>query len=95
MPTRISELLLTLAAIDKLGARSISVSEIREVPWNGPVMIRNPAAHTTDRRLLLGKTNGGRCLTLVIEATDEPTTWLVISGWESSTRERKIIEGQP
>ena len=95
MPTRVSELLLPLTAIDKLGARSISVSEVREVPWNGPVMIRNPAAHTADRRLLLGKTKGGRCLRLVIEATDEPTTWLVISGWESSTRERKIIEAQP
>jgi hypothetical protein len=34
-------------------------------------------------------------MTLVIEATDEPTTWLVISAWESSSRERKIIEGQP
>jgi hypothetical protein len=44
------------SAIDKLGARSISISEVREVPWNRPVMIRNPAAHTTDRRLLLGKT---------------------------------------
>jgi hypothetical protein len=50
-------------------------------------------ARTLD--LLHGKTKGGRCLTLVIEATDEPTTWLVISGWESSTRERKIIEAQP
>ena len=39
------------------------------------MIIRNSAAHTTDRRLLLGKTNGGRCLTLVIEATDEPGTW--------------------
>ncbi len=94
MPTRISDLLLTLAAIDKLGARAISVSEVRELPWNGPVLIRNPAARSTDRRLLLGRTNGGRCLTLVIEATAEPTTWLVVTGWESSPRERKIIEGQ-
>ncbi|MGO9971913.1 MAG: DUF4258 domain-containing protein [Solirubrobacteraceae bacterium] len=94
MPTRISELSLTLAAIDKLGARAISVSEVRELLWNGPVLIRNPAAGSTDRRLLLGRTNGGRCLTLVIEATDEPTTWLVVTGWESSPRERKIIEGQ-
>lgn len=94
MPTRVSELLLTLAAIDKLGARSISVFEVRELPWNGAVLIRNPAAGATDRRLLLGRTDGGRCLTLVIEATEEPTTWLVITGWESSPRERKIIEGQ-
>jgi hypothetical protein len=61
MPTRVSELLLTVrlrAAADARGDRS------------------------------------GRCLTLLIEATDEPTTWLVIGGSESS-RERKIIEGQP
>ena len=94
MPTRVSELLLTLAAIDKLGARSISVSEVRELPWNGPAALRNPSAGPADRRLLLGRTNGGRCLTLVIEATEEPTTWLVITGWESSARERKIIEDQ-
>jgi hypothetical protein len=31
----------------------------------------------------------------VIETTNDLTTWLVISGWESSSRERKIIEGQP
>jgi hypothetical protein len=62
MPTRVSELLLPLAAIDKLGARSISVSEVREVPWNGPVMIRNPAAHTTDwghHRLIPGDLRWG------------------------------------
>ncbi len=94
MPTRVSELLLTFAAIDKLGERSISVSEVRELPWNGPAVVRNPSAGPADRRLLLGKTNGGRYLTLVIEATDEPTTWLVITGWESSQRERKIIEDQ-
>ncbi len=80
-------------AIDKLGARAISVADVRELPWNGPLVIRNPAADEADRRLLLGRTNGGRYLTLVIEATEEPTTWLVISGWESSPRERKIIEG--
>lgn len=91
MPTRVSELLLTFAAIDKLGARSISVSEVRELPWNGPAALRNPSAGPADRRLLLGRTNGGRCLTLV---TEEPTTWLVITGWESSARERKIIEDQ-
>jgi hypothetical protein len=94
MPTRVSELLLTFAAIDKLGARSISVSEVRELPWNGSTVVRNPSAGTADRRLLLGRTNGGRCLTLVIEATEEPSTWLVITGWESSPRERKIIEDQ-
>ncbi len=51
MPARISELLLTLAAIDKLSAGAISVSAVRERRGN--------------------------------------------HSWESSPRERKIIEGQP
>lgn len=94
MPPRIAELLITLAAIDKLGARGISVAEVVEVPWNGPTMIRR-RTHTANRRLLVGRTNGGRYLTMVIEATEEPTTWLVITGWDASDRERKIFEGQP
>jgi hypothetical protein len=42
------------------------------------------------RRLLIGITDGGRALTLVIEATLDPTTWLVITGWETTPAERKI-----
>lgn len=56
---------------DKLGARAISFADVRELPWNGPIVIRNPGADGADRRLLLGRTNGGRYLTLVIEATHD------------------------
>jgi hypothetical protein len=41
--------------------------------------------------LLIGRTDGGRCLTLVIEQTVEPTTWLVITGWGSTDVERKLL----
>jgi hypothetical protein len=44
------------------------------------------------RRLLIGRTDGGRCRTLVIERTVEPTTWLVITGWDSTDVERKFLE---
>jgi hypothetical protein len=30
-------------------------------------------------------------LTLVVERTREPTTWLTITGWEATARERKIL----
>ena len=92
MPPRVSELLITFAATRKLGARGISIAEVSQVPWNDPAMIGR-RVHTTGRRLLLGRTNGGRYLTLVVEATSEPTTWLVITGWDSSERERKILDG--
>jgi hypothetical protein len=42
------------------------------------------------RRLLIGRTDGGRILTLVIERTDDPTTWLIVTGWSSTDAERKI-----
>jgi hypothetical protein len=31
-------------------------------------------------------------LTLVIERTVEPTTWLIVTGWDSTEAERKILE---
>ena len=33
---------------------------------------------------------GGRSLTVVVEATDDPTTWMIITAWESTERERKL-----
>ncbi len=43
------------------------------------------------RRLLIGRTDGGRSLTLVIEQTLDPTTWLIVTGWEATDSERKIL----
>jgi hypothetical protein len=86
------ELLLTEAALDKRGARTISADEFGQLLRNAYVVVRNPRAPTLgSRRLLIGRTNGGRCLTLVIEQTVEPTTWLTITGWESTEIERKLL----
>lgn len=43
------------------------------------------------RRLLVGLTAGGRALTLVIERTIDPTTWLIITGRNSTDTERKLL----
>jgi hypothetical protein len=40
---------------------------------------------------VIGRTHGGRHLTLVIEATLEPTTWMLVTGWESTAAERRIL----
>jgi hypothetical protein len=32
-------------------------------------------------------------LTLVIEQTIEPTTWLIVTGWSSTDAERNRLEG--
>jgi uncharacterized DUF497 family protein len=92
MPDAISELLLTEAAIDKLGARGISIEEIHQLVRNASVMVRNPRSDPPDRRrLMMGRTDGGRALTLVVERTSDPTTWLTVTGWDATPRERRML----
>jgi uncharacterized DUF497 family protein len=92
MTDPIAELLLTEAAIDKLGARAISIEETHSVPRNANVVVRNPHSDPPGkRRLLIGRTDGGRLLTLVIERTTDPTTWLVVTGWDATVRERRLL----
>lgn len=93
MPDEIAELLLTEAALDKLGARAITPDDARQVPRNAHVVVRNPRGDAPGaRRLLIGRTDGGRALTLVVERTADPTTWVVVTGWESSQRERRLVQ---
>lgn len=93
MPDVVHELLVTEAAIDKLGARGVTSDEAGQIPRNRHVTVRNPAADLEqgERRLLIGTTDGGRVLTLVIEQTLEPTTWLIVTGWQSTDAERNLL----
>jgi hypothetical protein len=94
MADDVRELLVTEAALDKLGARSISAVEAEQVPRNRHVTVQDPrhGSPGAGRRLLIGRTDGGRVLTLVVEQTVDPTTWLIITGWGSTETERKILE---
>lgn len=77
----------------KLGQRGISTDEVVELLRNVHVTTRNPRGHRNpERRLLIGHTDGGRTLTVVVEPTVDPTTWVVITGWLSTTHERKMLE---
>jgi hypothetical protein len=71
-------------ALVKLGRRNISAEEALQLRWNDPEEGANPRSpRGRDRKLLVGETNGGRRLTLVIESTADPTAWLVITGWDT------------
>ncbi len=93
VPDIITELLLAEVALDKLGARSISADETEQLLRNVHVTVRNPRDETASgtRRLLIGRTDGDRALTLVVEQTLDPTTWLIVTGWEATDSERRIL----
>lgn len=90
----ISQLLATDAARVKLGARNISTAEAEQLPRNLHATARNPrgSGKEGERLLLIGQTDGGRALTLVIERTLDPTTWVVVTGWSATDRERRILD---
>jgi uncharacterized DUF497 family protein len=97
VPDAVNQLLATEVALDKLGARGISVVEAEQTIWNLHVIVRNrrgsPERSQPDtRRLVIGESDANRVLTLVIEETVEPTTWLLITEWDSTPAERKILE---
>ena len=94
MADMIAQLLATDAARVKLGARDISTAEAEQLPRNRHLTMRNPHARGPegDRLLLIGRTNGGRILTLVLERTVDPNSWLIVTGWEATERERRILD---
>ena len=94
VPDSVRQLLATDAALDKLGARGVSAAEAEQLLRNPFVTVRSPREGSAPgkRILLIGRTDGGRVLTLVIERTVDPTTWLVVTGWSSTQAERRMLE---
>jgi hypothetical protein len=96
VPDVVSKLLATEAALDKLGARGITVVEAEQTIWNLHVVVKNRRGRPERRqpgtcRLLIGRSDANRGLTLVIEETIEPTTWLLITGWDATPAERMLL----
>ena len=90
----VHQLLATDVALDKLGSRGISAEEAEQLLRNRHLTVRNPRepADRGKRLLLIGRTDGDRPLTLVIERTVDPTTWLIVTGWVATEAERKILQ---
>jgi len=92
-PDAISALRVTEAAIEKLGARGITTQDARKVPRSDHNDVPNPhAVGTSTRRLLIGRTTGGRARTQVIEQSVDPTTWPIVTGWDASAREGEHLK---
>ena len=88
----VNELLIPETAASKLAGRDISEREAQQLLANVHLTVRNVNAPPgANRRLLIGRTDGGRWLTLVIEETLDVTTWLVVTGWDSAESERKLV----
>lgn len=70
---------------DELARHSIETYEALEVIFNGPKAFRDKVE---GRDMLIGLTDGGRLLTLIVEQTEDWGAYDVITGWDSSKGER-------
>ena len=75
--------------INHISGHGIAPEEIEQVTGNAYVTARNPSG-PKDRIFMIGLTDGGRALTVVLEATRDDVVWRPITGWDSTSRERKF-----
>jgi uncharacterized DUF497 family protein len=60
--------------------------EVVQVFWNVPVWVRNKKVGSGDYKMI-GRTNGGRRLTIVVETKGVTRMLRPITGWESTRGE--------
>jgi uncharacterized DUF497 family protein len=87
----IAELQIDDVARDKLARHGIRRDEVEQVRRNWVVFTRNPRPRNLRSRLMIGPTDGGRLLTVVIVSHDfDDGIWFVKTAWEASRGERAI-----
>jgi len=85
----VAQILFNGRVTAKLARRGIDPHEVVQLRANGAVSKRNPHPRVAGSRLLIGPTDGGRLLTVVLErdGTDQ-ATWHVRTAWASSATEQ-------
>lgn len=74
---------------EHLARHGVTRREVRQLLANQHVSVRNP--RRADRRRLIGRTDGGRVLTVVMEPTQDPGTWRPVAGWDAEPPELKLL----
>ena len=78
---------------NELYGHRITAQEVYEVWENGPVWIPNIRHRAGDWKMV-GRTNGGRRLTIVVRLYSDRSVLRPITGWDSTAGERsRYFEG--
>lgn len=75
---------ISVGAEDHLAAHGITVDEALDVVLGNPTGFRDKVE---GRDMVIGKTTGGRLLTIVVEATGGLGEYDLVTGWDSSAGE--------
>lgn len=81
----VDELRISAGAEDELAAHGVAAEEVLEVSWDDPAFFRDKVVL---RELMIGRSIGGRLLTIVVQPTRTPGVWDVVTGWDSGSWEQ-------
>lgn len=76
--------------IDHVGRHGVAGEEIEQVTGNRYVTARN-RRDQPNRIRMIGRTDGGRTLTIVLEATRDDGVWRPVTAWDSTEEERQLL----
>jgi uncharacterized DUF497 family protein len=81
----IVDLFFNDTALAKLAARGLSQEDVEQVRDNRPVVVVNPRPRRKGSRLMIGPTDGGRVLTVVIDPHPYADAgWFVATAWDAT-----------
>lgn len=85
----ITELHISIGAEEELSAHGLDAEDALETLWNGPEFFRDKV---DGRYRMIGRKDGGRLLTIIVEPTSTHGRWDAITGWPASKGERTLWE---
>ena len=87
---RIAELELDDYNIEELAKHQIRAQEVLQLLENVFTVRRNKKRRSGQRQLI-GRTNAGRRLTIILAETLVEGRWRPVTGWESTDEERRAL----
>lgn len=76
--------------IEHVGRHGVSPREIEQITGNPYITARN-ARGPKNRIFMIGRTDGDRMLTVVLEATEDDAVWRPVTAWDAAPEERRLL----
>lgn len=90
MARHVAALVLDEHNVAEMGAHAVSPEEIEQVISNRHVTVANPRGGPGGV-LLIGRTDGGRVLTVPLAPTGDPGTWRPATAFDASRHQRTVF----
>lgn len=74
-----------------IARHGITADEVEQITGNPYITARNRRG-PANRIVMIGRTNGGRELTIVLEATRDDGVWRPVTGWVATATERRLLD---